>query len=390
MSFTSSANGASNGEPPWLAGLGKALDKALDVLPTVANADEAKEATEPHTVAADDKDAFEAHPGAGRLVAVGTADEYDSVPTLKLADSELSDYGATMNRAVITAQLDDRFVSPKFLEKAFTGLSALGMMPGTQRVEIHGETGMPAYLAWSRVTAQRDLARHFRPDDARYTKLHLSTPMSASVRELLVDIPDSPLVSDARVEVVDLEGQARRFRVHLDAWRHPGFIVRTTLHIDPAKAERWNVAPMTHDASGAWKMNPELNAMAGALSKQGVAQLAFVVSKHCGEALTGVTQGIVGPVYFSGVVMPDPIADVFDVLPDNLIACFTAFELWRGPRDATNPPWIDPDDAPLERLIAEGWSAEVDKLWVCTHELREALQIYADKYDTTLKVRALF
>jgi hypothetical protein len=214
--------------------------------------------------------------------------------------------------------------------------------------------------------------------------------MNAHVRDLLRDIPDSPLNNDARVEVVELEGQARRFRVHLDAWRDPGFVVRTTLHNDPSKARRFDVPPMTQNASGAWVMNGELNAMAGSLAKEGAAHLAFIVSKHCGEALTGVTQGIVGPVYFAGAVMPDAIADLFEIAPDNVIACFSAFELWREPRDAGNPAWNDPDDAPLERLKAEGWSAEVDKLWVCTPELRSTLELYAEKYDTTLKVRALF
>ncbi|MEZ0315070.1 MAG: hypothetical protein ACAI38_25140 [Myxococcota bacterium] len=382
MAFTSSANGASNGEPHWLADLGQ----ALDALPSLAPANEAPAVPSGHEV----QDGFEVHPGAGRLVAVGTAEVYDSVPPLKLTHKEVQDYGASMSRAVKTAQLDDRFVSPKYLERAFTGLSALGMMPREQRVQLHGETGMPTYVSWAQVHAQRDLARHFRADDPRYTKLHLSTPMSAHVRDLLKDIPDSPLTSDARIEVVEVDGQTRRFRVHLDAWRDPGFVVRTTLHIDPSKATSVDVAPMTQDASGAWAMNRELNAMVGSLAKQGASHLALIVSRHCGQALTGVTQGIVGPVYFSGAVMPDPIADVFDALPDNLIACFTAFELWREPREVTNPAWVDPDDAPLERLIAQGWSAEVDKLWVCTPELRSALEFYAEKYDTTLKVRSTF
>ena len=384
MVFTPSANGASNGEPDWLTGLGQ----ALDALPTVAPASEGTGANPP--AGHDDKDLFETHSGAGRPVAVGTADVYDSVETLKLTHREVEDYGACMSRAIVTAQLDHRFVSATFLERAFQGLSALGMMSREQRVQVHGETGLPTYSSWAQVNAQRDLARHVSPNDARFTRLHVSAPLSAQVRELLRDIPDSPLNSDARIEVVELAGQSRRFRVHLDTWRDPGFIVRTTLHIDPSKARVFDVAPITQDARGNWALNRELNAMVGSLAKQGSAHLAFVASQHCGEALTGVTQGIVGPVYFSGTVMPDAIADLFEIAPDNLIACFSAFELWREPRADGHPAWIDPDDGPLEQLKAAGWSAEVDKLWVCTPELRSTIELYAQKYDTTLKVRTLY
>ncbi len=382
MVSTSSANAAGNSEPQWLTGLGQ----ALDALPSVASAPQ-----EPIVApAAHNEDVLETGPAPARLVAVGTADVYDSVPPLKLTHRELQDYGACMSRAIATAQLDNRFVSASYLEKGFMGIAALGMMPREQRVQIHGETGMPTYGSWAQVNAQRDLARHTNPNDARFTRLHLSSPMSAHVRDLLRNVPDSPLNADPRIEVVELEGQKRLFRVHLDTWADPGFVIRTTLHIDPSKARRFDVAPLAQGKSGAWVMNRELNAMVGSLAKQGAAHLALVASKHCGHALTGVTQGIVGPVYFSGTVMPDEIADLFEIAPNNLVACFTAFELWREPRDAKNPPWIDPDDAPLERLQAQGWSAEVDKLWVCTPELRSTLEMYAEKYDTTLKVRVLY
>lgn len=383
MTFTPSALSTSPGEPDWLTGLGR----TLDALPSVEPVSEPVAAPAPaHT----DVDAFETHEDTGRPAAVGAADVYDSVATLKLTHRELTDYGAVMSRAIATAQLDDRYVSQAYLEKGFMGLSALGMMPREQRVHVHGETGMPTYSSWAQVNAQRDIARNVNPHDARFTRLHLSAPMSAHVRELLCDIPNSPLNQEPRVEVVDVVGQTRRFRVHLDVWRDPGFIVRTTLHIDPAKTGPFHVQPMTQAKNGAWVLNRELRAMVGALANQGAAQLVLIASKHCGEALTGVSQGIVGPIYFGGTVMPNAIADLFEIAPDNLIACFTAFELARVPRDVSLPEWVDDDDAALGRLKADGWSAQVDKLWVTTPELRSTIEMYATQYDPTLKVRALY
>jgi hypothetical protein len=41
-------------------------------------------------------------------------------------------------------------------------------------------------------------------------------------------------------------------------------------------------------------------------------------------------------------------------------------------------------------MKARGWSATVDKLWVCTPQVRGVLEKYAADYDTTLKVRPFY
>jgi hypothetical protein len=308
---------------------------------------------------------------------------------LKPTATRLIEYSVLMRRMVQAAQLNDRYVDGYNLPRWFEGLGGLGYMPGQHRVKFQSETGLPDYPSWGQVRAARNLAQTAGAGSnlQRINQLYATLP-SVQFNNVQVDVLD-----------VDPESKINRFRVYHDRWVDPGFIVRTTMFLeqpmpdDSTKKKRGKSAaddlPMRFTGE---EWVPETKLKDALTSATGGSPATFVLLADymCGKALTGVTQGIVGPVWFKGVQCPELIGGLLDISPKSQIACFTAYEITRAKPEGEAVPWFDPGDAALERIRAAGWHANIDKVWVVTPELREALEQYAHEMDPSLKVRTIF
>ncbi len=393
----SSATANESDSPSWLNGLGDVLD-SLSLTPAKgANTDtsttapsEAPRSGQPSGYAV--VDAFELAKrnaianGLPVAAAYDTTEKFDYATPLEPTHRQLDAYGALMRRMVMAAQLDDRFVDGRNLHRWFDGVSALALRPEKLRARLQRETGLPCFSTWAQVDASR-LAANKAGEGSH---LH-------RVRHQFVNLPEVTL-GKVTVDVLDIDPntQMRRFRVYSDRWADPGFIVRTTLHLQqPLHDAKKGWLKDTYKApmqivDGQWKPSQKLWDAIDASSGTTPAQLALTALYLCGDALKSVTQGIVGPAWFSGAQVPEMIQGLLEIAPNNTVTCFTAYELHREAPEGDVMPWFDPGDAQLEQILARGWHATLDKLWVTTPELREALEDYARDHDPTLKIRTIY
>lgn len=394
MSSSAAANEPNH--PSWLNGFGDVLD-SFGLAPANEPPAAAPAAVVNQSANYAVEDAFEGAKrnaiasGQHTAAAYDTAEKFDFANPLEPTHRQLDAYGALMRRMVMAAQLDDRFVDPRNLHRWFDGVSALALRPEKLRVRLQGETGLPDFSTWTQVDASRLAAVRAREGS------HLF-----KVREQFVNLPPMTL-GKLSVDVLDVDPktQMRQFRVYSDRWVDPGFIVRTTLHLEqplreePKKSGWFKGAPTTPPApmqivDGVWKPSQKVWDAVDAATATTPAQLAVTALYLCGDAVKSVTQGIVGPAWFGGVDVPEMIEGLLEIAPNNTVTCFTSYELHRAEPEGPHTPWHDPGDAHLEQMLSRGWHATIDKLWVTTPELREALEQYARDYDPTLKIRTIY